>query len=49
MLMESEKQYKEKVLYDGCTIVKILRDNYGLIWGGNYKLNKVFSHFEFCN
>jgi uncharacterized protein YjdB len=43
----AEKQAKAKTLYDGCTIVKILRDKYGLYWGGDYGGTPDSMHFEF--
>jgi hypothetical protein len=43
----AQKQAKAKTLYEGCTIVNILRDNHGLIWGGDYGGTTDAMHFEF--
>jgi uncharacterized protein YjdB len=45
----AEAQAKAKTLYEGCTIVSILRDKYGLYWGGDYGGSPDAMHFEFFN
>lgn len=45
----AQKQAKAYTFHEDCTIVRIMRDEYSLCWGGDYSYTKDAMHFEFCN